>query len=170
VKFFDKLNTPRVVVAVLVLFVLVDGLLFFRHQRLESTTTEPEAVSSSALASKEEATTAQESTTPSAASKQGASSTAGDGTTSPTASTTGESGVLRVTLTVVDTPSWLTVREDGLPVLSELADPGFSQEFDADREVSVDAGNGGAVQATVDGQDEGRLASTPEVTSRTFTR
>ena len=155
----------------LVLFVLVDGLLFFRHQRLETTTTESEAVSSSTLASKEEATTAEESTTSSpAASKQGTSSTAEEGTTSPAAAATGESGVLRVALTVVDAPSWLTVREDGLPVLNELAGPGFSQEFEADREVSVDAGNGGAVQATVDGQDAGRLAPTPEITSRTFTR
>ncbi len=154
----------------LALFVLVDGLLFFRHQRLETTTTESEAVSSSTLASKEEATTAEESTTSSpAASKQGAS-TAEEGTTSPAVSATGESDVLRVTLTVVDASSWLTVREDGLPVLNELAEPGFSQEFEADREVSVDAGNGGAVQATVDGQDVGRLAPTPEVTSRTFTR
>ena len=153
----------------LVLFVLVDGLLFFRHQRLKSTTTEPEAVavSPSTLAPKEEATTSGESTTPSTASKQGANGTPTEGTTSPT---TGESDVLRVTLAVVDAPSWLTVREDGLLVLSELVDPGFSQEFDADREVSVDAGNGGAVQATVDGQDAGRLAPTPEVTSRTFTR
>jgi hypothetical protein len=158
-RFLERLNTPIAVAIVLVLFLVVDGLLLYRHQIKLG---EPLATNAPPAATESEATEAPSSVS---------STTRGPTTTEQaTTSSAEEGGVLRVGVSVVDVPSWLEVQVDGQTALAQVSEPGFSQEFEADREVSIEAGHAGAVQVEVDGRDQGRLGTGDEPTTRTFTR
>ncbi len=123
-------------------------------------------------------TTQLESTQASSASttskQQGGSTTQGTAVRGPattrevTSASSEKTGPLRLGVSVVDTPTWLSVQVDGQTALAGAMEPGFSQEFEANREVNVEAGNAGAIEVEVNGESQGRLGASGEATSRTF--
>ena len=75
---------------------------------------------------------------------------------------------LSVVVSVEGDPSWLSVLVDGELAYEQIADPGFSQTFEARRGISITTGNAGAVGVEVNGQDLGRLGESGEVLTRDF--
>jgi cytoskeletal protein RodZ len=73
-----------------------------------------------------------------------------------------------VTLAVADGPAGLTVTVDGAVAADVLAEPGFSQTFEGKEVVTVSTANAGAVEATVDGEDLGRLGYYGQPLTREF--
>ena len=76
---------------------------------------------------------------------------------------------LTVQVSVEGDPSWLSILADGELSYEQIAEPGFSQTFRAQREISIKTGNAGAVGVVVNGQDLGRLGESGEVLTRDFT-
>jgi cytoskeleton protein RodZ len=76
---------------------------------------------------------------------------------------------LTVQVSVEGDPSWLSILADGELAYEQIAQPGFSQTFQAQREISIKTGNAGAVGVVVNGQDLGRLGDSGEVLTRDFT-
>lgn len=94
-------------------------------------------------------------------------SRANDGQSSDKEPVAGESepppDTLRVEISVESAPSWLKILTDGSVAYEQVAQPGFSQTFDAKRGVVLSTGNAGAVNVVVNGQDVGRLGESGEV-------
>jgi cytoskeleton protein RodZ len=78
------------------------------------------------------------------------------------------SETFQVNVTVEGAESWLEVNADGEPVLAQNAPPGFAQSFEAREEVSITAGNAGAVSVSVNEQDLGPMGESGEVLTRTY--
>jgi cytoskeletal protein RodZ len=76
---------------------------------------------------------------------------------------------LTVEVSVEGAPSWLSILADGSLRYEQIAQPGFSQIFEAQREISIRTGNAGAVGVEVNGQDLGKLGESGEVLTRDFT-
>jgi cytoskeleton protein RodZ len=80
-----------------------------------------------------------------------------------------EPDTLRVEVSVEGSPSWLSILTDGNLAYEQIAQPGFSQTFEARREISLKTGNAGAVGVVVNGQDLGRLGESGEVLTKEWT-
>ena len=76
---------------------------------------------------------------------------------------------LKVQVSVEGSASWLSILADGNLAYEQIAQPGFSQTFEAQREISIRTGNAGAVGVTVNGQNLGKLGDNGEVLTREFT-
>jgi cytoskeleton protein RodZ len=76
---------------------------------------------------------------------------------------------LRVSIRVSDRPSWLLIRSDGTPVYEQVAEPGFSQTFEADRRLYIKGGDAGAVSVEINGQDAGTLGEPYNIGEKNFT-
>src|ERR671917_160389 len=81
----------------------------------------------------------------------------------------GEPDSLTVAVSVKGSASWLSVLADGTLAYEQIAQPGFSQTFEAQREISIRTGNAGAVGVEVNGQDLGKLGESGEILTREFT-
>jgi cytoskeleton protein RodZ len=81
----------------------------------------------------------------------------------------GEPDSLTVAVSVEGSASWLSILTDGTLVYEQIAQPGFSQTFEAQREISIRTGNAGAVGVEVNGQELGKLGESGEVLTRDFT-
>ena len=75
---------------------------------------------------------------------------------------------LTAVVSVEGAPSWLQVQSDGEVALEEVAQPGFSQTFEADEQITIYTGNAGAVSVEINGQDLGTLGENGEVLTRDF--
>ncbi len=87
----------------------------------------------------------------------------------PDAASQPEPDTLTVEVSVEGAPSWLSILADGNLAYEQIAQPGFSQTFEAQREISIRTGNAGAVGVEVNGQDLGKLGESGEVLTRAFT-
>ena len=76
---------------------------------------------------------------------------------------------LKVVVSVEGAASWLSILVDGSLKYEQIAQPGFSQTFEAQREVSIRTGNAGAVGVEVNGQNLGKLGESGEVLTQDFT-
>jgi cytoskeleton protein RodZ len=76
---------------------------------------------------------------------------------------------LRVSVSVSDRPSWLLIRTDGTPVYEQVAEPGFSRTFEADRRLYIRGGDAGAVSMEINGQDAGTLGEPYTIDEKNFT-
>jgi cytoskeletal protein RodZ len=76
---------------------------------------------------------------------------------------------VRATVRAVGGSSGLTVSADGAVVEDRLAQSGYSQTFEAQRSLRVEAADGGNVEVEVNGQNLGRLASSGQPVTRDFT-
>jgi hypothetical protein len=170
-RLFDKLNTPLAFAVVLMLVLIVDGLVIYRHKDLLSGSSE--SGSSPTVAQTESGKTALStpSTEPNqvltteGTTKQATLATAGEATTN---SSVESPKVHSVTVSVEDAPSWLLIRADGQTLLAQRVSPGFSRTFDTTGELDIQAGNAGAVSVEVDGKDLGRLGMSGEGGNWTF--
>lgn len=73
-----------------------------------------------------------------------------------------------VTVRVLNSPTGMTLLADGAVVYDGIAQPGFSQTFEARRTFNVSTRNGGAVEIEVDGQNLGRIGQTGQPVTRDF--
>jgi cytoskeleton protein RodZ len=76
---------------------------------------------------------------------------------------------LQVRVDVRERPSWILVRADDSVAYEQIAQPGFSQSFEADRHLYIKCGDAGAVAVEINGQDVGALGPTGEIVERTYT-
>lgn len=91
----------------------------------------------------------------------------GQTTVAPDAASPAEKIIVRVT--VAQVPAWLNVQTDGGVVYEQVAQPGFSQTFEAGGQIQIWTGNAGAIRLEVNGQDYGALGAPGEVERRLFT-
>ena len=137
-------NTWKVVLVALALVLVVDGSLYFRHNRLVTQT--PNSLASAFLE-------------PASANPNGKDATGAEKTTEDS---------VRATVRVSGSPSWLKIRTDGAVAYERIAEPGFSRSFEGRDSLSIWTGNAGAVEAQVDGRDLGTLGADGEVLTREF--
>ena len=137
-------NKSKAVLVTLALFLVVDGSLYYRHNRLLAQTADPLV----SLWSE-----------PASANPIG-KDTAG------TEKTTEDS--IRATVHVSGSPSWLKIRTDGAVAYERIAEPGFSRSFEGRDSLSIWTGNAGAVEVQVDGRDLGTLGADGEILTREF--
>ena len=83
--------------------------------------------------------------------------------------TSAQTPAVRATVRVVGGSSGLTIRADGTVVEDRAAQSGFSQTFEAQRSLRVEAADGGNVEVEVNGQNLGRLGSSGQPVTREFT-
>jgi len=76
---------------------------------------------------------------------------------------------LQVSINVKERPSWLLIRTDGTVAYEQVAEPGFSETFETDRQLYIKAGDAGAVTVEVNGQDAGTLGRTGYIVDKTYT-
>lgn len=76
---------------------------------------------------------------------------------------------LKVGVNVEGSPAWIRVRSDSDIVFEQVAEPGYSETFEARRVVGIEAGNAGAVSVEVNGQNVGPLGEPGQVLSRSYT-
>ena len=76
---------------------------------------------------------------------------------------------LSVAIKVSDRPSWLLIRTDGTVVYAQVAQPGFSKTFEADRRLYIQGGDAGAVSMEINGQDAGTLGEPYNIGEKNFT-
>jgi hypothetical protein len=141
----EKLNSPLVVLAVGVLVVVVNVLLFYRseHTRASatSTSTSPSLENNNAFA-------AAAMKTPSEGEEEKASMVVG----------------------VEDVPAGLSIYEDGQLVVDQVVEPGFSKEFDPQEDLTISTDNAGAVSTKVGEWELGPLGANDEPITRDFER
>jgi hypothetical protein len=137
-------NKSKAVLVTLALFLVVDGSLYYRYNRLLAQTSDPLA---SAWFE------------PASANTNGKEAAGAEKTT--------EEGV-RATVRVSGSPSWLRITTDGAVAYERIAEPGFSRTFEGRDSLSIWTGNAGAVEAQVDGRDLGTLGADGEVLIREF--
>jgi len=76
---------------------------------------------------------------------------------------------LQVLISVRERPSWLLIRTDGTPVYEQVAQPGFSETFEADRRLYIKGGDAGAVTVEINGQDAGTLGAPYTIDAKNYT-
>jgi hypothetical protein len=153
-RFFEKLNAPWVVLIVLVLFLVVNGLMVYSYRHSLEKANQPSSGSVSVTGVEATSSPRQEPTTDE----------------EEIAFLEEENGVRVVVSVVADTPVGLRIMEDEQIVYDQVADPGFSEEFEAEESMDILAADAGAIQVEVNGRDQGRLGESGVGATRTFTR
>ncbi|MDX6379576.1 MAG: cytoskeleton protein RodZ [Rubrobacteraceae bacterium] len=72
------------------------------------------------------------------------------------------------TVKVLDSPAGMTIYADKAVVYDGVAQPGFSQTFEAQNVLTISTANGGAVEVEVNGQNFGRLGRLGQPVTRDF--
>ena len=137
-------NTWKVVLLALALVLVVDGALYYRHNRLVAQT--PDSLASAFLE-------------PVSANPNGKDTAGAEKSTEDS---------VRATVRVSGSPSWLKIMTDGAVAYEQIAEPGFSRTFEGRDSLSIWTGNAGAVEARVDGRALGTLGDDGEVLTREF--
>jgi cytoskeleton protein RodZ len=163
------------VVAVLVLAVVI-GALYFVGRGVEASRSgednpsppqpaeNPPKQDQEKVASKQEAKEAGAQENEAAESKQDAGNAGTEG-----AQQSAPPDTLRISIKVAERPSWLLIRTDGTPVYEQIAEPGFSKTFEADRRLYIRGGDAGAVSMEINGQDAGTLGEPYNIGEKNFT-
>ena len=76
---------------------------------------------------------------------------------------------LRVVVEVRERPSWILIRTDGNRAYKQVAQPGFSETFEAEQRLFIKSGDAGAVWVEINGQDAGALGDSGEIVARRYT-
>lgn len=174
------------VLGLVVLLIAVTGLYFVGLQASQSPDEAAEAA--------QNAPQAQEEPAPEAAPEENASQVAGEAEAQDAEISPGEAGEvpveeappelapaepepveppapenLTMEVRVEGNISWLNISTDGNLALEQVAEPGFSQTFEAQESITVWSGNAGAVSISLNGQDYGQLGESGETRIREFT-
>ena len=164
-RLLERLNSPIAFAVVLMVFLVLDGFLFYRYQQALQSTGDETAnapVEEASLSLDKEPTETEETSS----SIEEEPTTAEETTSSPMKEQRGGAQVL---VSVVNVPIGLRVLEDGQVVHDQVTNPGFSEEFEAEEAVTVGAADGGAVQVGIDGDSPEPLGLSGEPATRTFT-
>ena len=143
-RVLEKLNTPIVVIGVLVILIVVNVLLFYRGPATDTATNSPSVKGNLAAVQ-------------SPTSERGAASVEEGKDLAP------------VEVEVVGAPAGLSIYEDGQLVVDQVSEPGFSQEFESQEALTISTDNAGAVRTKVGGWDLGPLGEGGEAVTRDFT-
>ena len=180
-KFFAKLNSPIAFIIVVVLFLALNSFLFYHYQQqslpsigatqptnetqpsIDESYTDPSSVGE-AISESEENAGSEEAVRTEEDLSSGKSDTAKEGNLPSQ-----ETEALWIVVSVVEASTWLSIQVDGQTVLEGLSEPGFSQRFEADREIAVSTGDAGVVLVEVNGYSLGPLGASGEAVARTFT-
>ena len=172
---FPTSAVVTLLVAVLVLAVVI-GALYFVGRGVEASRSgednpppaqpaeNPPKQDPEKVASKEEASEAGAQNNEAAGSKEDAGNAGAED-----AQQSAPPDTLRVSIRVSDRPSWLLIRTDGTPVYEQVAEPGFSRTFEADRRLYIKGGDAGAVTVEINGQDAGTLGQPYNIGEKNFT-
>jgi cytoskeleton protein RodZ len=172
---FPTSAVVTLLVAVLVLAVVI-GALYFVGRGVEASRSgednpppaqpaeNPPKQDPEKVANKEEAREAGAQNNEAAGSKEDAGNTGAED-----AQQSAPPDTLRVSIRVSDRPSWLLIRTDGTPVYEQVAEPGFSRTFEADRRLYIKGGDAGAVTMEINGQDAGTLGQPYNIGEKNFT-
>jgi len=76
---------------------------------------------------------------------------------------------LQVLVSVKERPSWILIRSDGTAAYEQIAQPGFSKTFEAERRLYIKSGDAGAVSVEINGQDVGALGPAGEIVAKNYT-
>jgi cytoskeleton protein RodZ len=76
---------------------------------------------------------------------------------------------LQVAIDVRGRPSWILIQTDGTTAYEQIAQPGFSQTFEAEQQLYIKSGDAGAVKVEINGQDVGALGPAYEIVARNYT-
>ena len=149
----------------MVVFLSLDGFLFYRYQQALRSTEEEGATN----AQVEEKEIAKEETTTSFPTVKDATNAQAEETAKETTPSPEEQNGVQVDVGVVNTPVGLSVWEDGLIVHEQVTNPGFNEEFEAEEAITIGAADGGSVQVGVNGENLEPLGTSGEGVVRTFT-
>jgi len=76
---------------------------------------------------------------------------------------------LQVVISVQGSPSWLLIQTDGDTAYEQVARPGFSQTFEAGKQLYIKCGDAGAVHVEINSQDLGTLGPRGTIVERNYT-
>ncbi len=76
---------------------------------------------------------------------------------------------LEVLISVRDRPSWLLIQTDGNTAYEQVAQPGYSETFEAGRRLYIKCGDAGAVNVEINGQNLGKLGPAATIVERNYT-
>lgn len=76
---------------------------------------------------------------------------------------------VEVAVSVEGSPSWISITSDGTVVYQQVAEPGFTEIFEAENNLSISTGNAGAVSLQVNGEDVGTMGEAGAIVDREFT-
>ena len=143
-RVLEKLNTPVVVISVMVIIIAVNVLLYYQGPATDTATTSPSVKGNLAAVQ-------------SPTSERGAASLEEGKDLAP------------MEVEVVDAPAGLSIYEDGQLVVDQVSEPGFSQKFEPQETLTISTDNAGAVRTKVGGWDLGPLGAGGEAVTRDFT-
>jgi cytoskeleton protein RodZ len=159
------------VVALLALAAIV-GSLYYVGRGVQTSNPNPSASSSEEKAGNE----ADNGSKPQASNEEAPAPSAGEEEAAPEGAKANDDAAdepqpdsLKVEVSVEGSPSWLSILADGNLAYEQIAQPGFSQTFEAQREISIKTGNAGAVGVKVNGQVLGKLGESGEVLTKNWT-
>jgi cytoskeleton protein RodZ len=76
---------------------------------------------------------------------------------------------LQVLVSVKERPSWILIRSDGTAAYEQIAQPGFSKTFEAERRLYIKSGDAGAVTVEINGQEVGPLGPAGQIVAKNYT-
>jgi len=158
-------STILTVIVALLALVAIVGSLYYVGRGVQTSNPNPSA-SSEEEADKPQADK-EEAAAPSAGEDD--ASKAEDAQANDNAASESQPDSLKVEVSVEGSASWMSILTDGNLAYEQIAQPGFSQTFEAQREISIKTGNAGAVGVKVNGQDLGKLGEYGEVLTKNWT-
>jgi len=158
-------STILTVIVALLALVAIVGSLYYVGRGVQTSNPNPSA-SSEEKADKPQADK-EEAAAPSAGEDD--ASKAEDAQANDNAASESQPDSLKVEVSVEGSASWMSILTDGNLAYEQIAQPGFSQTFEAQREISIKTGNAGAVGVKVNGQDLGKLGEYGEVLTKNWT-
>ena len=164
------------VVALLALAAIV-GSLYYVGRGVQTSNPNPSASSEEKAGNKADNGSKPQADKPQADKEEAAAPSAGeedaskaeDAKANDNAASEPQPDSLKVEVSVEGSASWLSILADGNLAYEQIAQPGFSQTFEAQREISIKTGNAGAVGVKVNGQDLGKLGEYGEVLTKNWT-
>jgi len=158
-------STILTVIVALLALVAIVGSLYYVGRGVQTSNPNPSA-SSEEEADKPQADK-EEAAAPSAGEDDAPK--AEDAQANDNAASESQPDSLKVEVSVEGSASWMSILTDGNLAYEQIAQPGFSQTFEAQREISIKTGNAGAVGVKVNGQDLGKLGEYGEVLTKNWT-
>ena len=170
-------STILTLIVALLALVAIVGSLYYVGRGVQTSNPNPSASSEEKAGNKADNGSKPQADKPQADKEEAAAPSAGeedaskaeDAKANDNAASEPQPDSLKVEVSVEGSASWLSILTDGNLAYEQIAQPGFSQTFEAQREISIRTGNAGAVGVKVNGQDLGKLGEYGEVLTKNWT-
>src|SRR5215211_3599897 len=172
-----RISTSALVTLLVVLLALatVIGALYFVGRGVQASKEDdassgaPPRQEQQKVADKEKAPEARQVEEAAAGSEAGSKGKASDHKEPAGAEQSTPPDTLQVLINVRERPSWILIRADGTVTYEQIARPGFSKNFKAERQLYIKSGDAGAVTVEINGQDAGTLGPAGEIVAKNYT-